>query len=63
MGMDISQIELLKLFPKYQKIIYDKLINGNNIVFANAATNMTKTVVAASFKASNNSFVVVYPNI
>ena len=63
MGMDISQIELLKLFPKYQKIIYDKLINGNNIVFANAATNMTKTVVAASFKANNNSFVVVYPNI
>lgn len=63
MGMDISQIELLKIFPKYQKIIYDKLINGNNIVFANAATNMTKTVVAASFKASNNSFVVVYPNI
>ena len=63
MEMDISQIELLKFFPKYQKIIYDKLINGNNIVFANAATNMTKTVVAASFKANNNSFVVVYPNI
>ena len=63
MEMDISQIELLKFFPKYQKIIYDKLINGNNIVFANAATNMTKTVVASSFKANNNSFVVVYPNI